>query len=126
MNGLASIRTRARGRSPEQSVHRDSGNVVSGAQKRSGYVGNFSGRKRGRDGSDGDAKSKKRPHDGAGPSSDGSGGGGGVFISSDEMKARYLARVCLYCGVAGQQKKDCTSPKSVTPCFAKQGQNGSS
>ena len=36
MNGLASVRARATGRSPEQSVHRDSGNVVSNTHKRSG------------------------------------------------------------------------------------------
>lgn len=124
MNGLASIRARARGRSPEQSVRRDSGNVVSGTQKRSGYVGNLSGRKRGRDGTDGDAKGKKRP-DGAGPFGGGSGGGGGVFIPQDEMRARYSARVCQFCGVAGHQRKDCTNPKSLTPRFSKQGQDGS-
>ena len=95
-----------------------------------GYVGNGSGRKRGHDGGDGNAKGKKpwradRAHDGAGPSSGGS-GGRAVFIPRDEMAARYSAGVCQFCGVAGHQRKDCRNPKSLTPRFAKQGQNGSS
>ena len=127
MNGLASVRARAC--SPEQSMRRGSGNVVSGTQKRSGYVGNIGGRKRGNDGSDANVKGKKpwragrAPwQDDAGPSGGGSGGNGGgaVRIPPGEMRARYLAGVCQFCGTDGHQRNSCTKPKSVVPSFAKQ------
>lgn len=128
MSGVASIRAKARACSPEHSLRRDSGHVVSCTQKRSGYLGNgggtcngtgnVSGCKHGQEGSHADAKGKKpwksicAPwHDGAGPSSGGSNGGGDTLISEDEMRARYLARVCQFCGTRGHQRKDCSHPK---------------
>ena len=106
MNGIASTRARARARSPESLRHE----VGSGsAQKRSGHAGNLSGnnngngnngggsgqgkvagQKRPRGSSGGDPKGKRPWGTGLSAGASGSGGGNGVYITPDEMKARYL------------------------------------
>ena len=63
---------KAKACSPEQSMHHDTGNLVFGTQKRSGYRGSTSG---------------------------------AAHIPHAELRARYLAGVCQFCGSDSRQKK---------------------
>lgn len=42
----------------------------------------------------------------------------GVRVPWDEMKARYVAGVCLFCASREHQRKGCRAPKSMTLTFA--------
>ncbi|KAL3133583.1 hypothetical protein ABBQ38_007430 [Trebouxia sp. C0009 RCD-2024] len=88
--------------------------------------GNANSKKRGRGGNDADPKGKRPWGSGyghAGASGSG-GGGGGVYITPEEMKARYVAGVCQFCASPNHQRKDCKAPKSMQPAFAGRGQGG--
>ncbi|KAL3155224.1 hypothetical protein ABBQ32_013163 [Trebouxia sp. C0010 RCD-2024] len=133
MKGIASSRARVRARSPEQLLRLENGNVVPSAQKRSGRAGNGNGNVSGvvvvvamAAASVGGAAMMLTPRardlgamvvvmlvlEAVG------GGGGGVYITPEEMKARYMAGFCQFCASPNHQRKDCNAPKSMQPSFA--------